>query len=89
VQYDGELILKAPANFKDLERGEKTRVRDNMNRSIILYLYEQTIAKEVPVLHKVLHFDNGRIRCEPILFAGDTWEDDIIPLRESLIRIEK
>jgi hypothetical protein len=89
VQYDGELILKAPTNFKDLEAGEKSRIRDNMGRSIILYLYEQTISKEVPILHKVLHFSNGRTRCEPIIFAGDTWEDDIIPLRESLIRIEK
>ncbi|CEL11211.1 hypothetical protein ASPCAL14314 [Aspergillus calidoustus] len=89
VQYDGELILKPPTSFKDLEAGEKSRIRDNMSRSIILYLYEQTIAKEVPILHKVLHFSNGRTRCEPIIFAGDTWEDDIIPLRESLIRIEK
>ncbi|KAL2837153.1 hypothetical protein BJX68DRAFT_274245 [Aspergillus pseudodeflectus] len=89
VQYDGELILKAPTNFKDLEPGEKNRIRDNMSQSIILYLYEQTIAKEVPIHHKALHFSNGRTRCEPIIFAGDTWEDDIIPLRESLIRIEK
>jgi hypothetical protein len=88
LQYDDELILKAPADFKDLEPGEKARIRDIMSRSIILYLYEETIAKEMPVLHRVLHFDNGRIGCEPILFAEDTWEDDIIPLRESLIRIE-
>ncbi|KAJ0420258.1 phosphotransferase family protein [Aspergillus carlsbadensis] len=89
VQYDGEMILKAPADFKDLDPGEKARIRDNMSRSIILYLYEQNIAKEVPILHKVLRLSNGRTRCEPILFAGDTWEDDIIPLRESLIRIER
>ncbi|PWY63891.1 phosphotransferase family protein [Aspergillus heteromorphus CBS 117.55] len=67
VDYDGEVILKAPANFKDLEPAEKTRIRGIM----------------------ILRFDHGRIRCEPILFVGDTWDDDIIPLRESLIRLER
>ncbi|KAL4877121.1 kinase-like domain-containing protein [Aspergillus karnatakaensis] len=89
VQYNGDMILKAPENFKDLEPDEEKRARDQMSKSIILYLYEKQLAKEVPLLHKVLRFDHGRIRCEPILFAGDTWDDDIIPLRESLIRIEK
>ncbi|KKK20511.1 phosphotransferase family protein, partial [Aspergillus rambellii] len=72
VDYHGEIILKAPPSFKDLEPAEKAR-----------------IAKQVPLLDKVLHFDHGRTRCEPIQFVGDTWDNDILPLRESLIRIEK
>lgn len=92
VDYHGDIILKAPANFKDLEPDEKDRIKAQMSSSIILYLYEQQIAKEVPLLDKVLRFDHGRTRCEPIHFVGDTtWDDDddILPLRESLIRIEK
>lgn len=61
-----------------------------MSKSIILYLYEMWIAKEVPLLHQVLRFNHGRTRCDPIRFIGDTWdENDILPLRESLIRIER
>ncbi|KAL5343894.1 kinase-like domain-containing protein [Aspergillus crustosus] len=43
---------------------------------------------EVPLLNKAIRFEDGRTRCEPVLFAGDTWDDDLIPLRESLIKIE-
>ena len=89
VDYHGDIILKAPANFKDLEPEAKSRMRDQMAKSIILYLYEKQIAKEVPLLDKAIRFNHGRTRCEPIQFVGDTWDDDILPLRESLIRIEK
>ncbi|GAB1206468.1 hypothetical protein APSETT445_005157 [Aspergillus pseudonomiae] len=89
VDYNGEVILKAPANFKDLDPAEKTRIRGLMSSSILLYLYEKQIAKEIPLLNKVLRFDHGRIRCDPILFVGDTWDDELIPLRESLIRLER
>ncbi|PYI29170.1 hypothetical protein BP00DRAFT_437854 [Aspergillus indologenus CBS 114.80] len=33
--------------------------------------------------------DYSWTRCEPILFMGDTWDDDLLPLRESLIRLER
>ncbi|OGM39302.1 hypothetical protein ABOM_011970 [Aspergillus bombycis] len=89
VNYNGEVILKAPANFKDLDSAEKTRIRGLMTSSILLYLYEKQIAKETPLLNKVLRFDHGRIRCDPIVFVRDTWDDELIPLRESLIRLER
>ena len=89
VDYNGKVILKGPANFKDLDPAEKTRIRGLMSSSILLYLYEKQIAKEIPLLNKVLRFDHGRIRCDPILFVGDTWDDELIPLRESLIRLER
>jgi hypothetical protein len=89
VEYHGDIVLKAPANFKDLEPDDKNKVREQMSKSIILHPYEKQIAKEVPLLNKVLHHNHGRTRCEPIHFIGDTWDDDILPLRESLIRIEK
>ncbi|KAL2862667.1 uncharacterized protein BJX67DRAFT_391106 [Aspergillus lucknowensis] len=47
------------------------------------------IAKEVSVLDKAVRVNHGRTRCDPIRFVGDTWEDDILPLRESLIGVEK
>ncbi|KAL4935124.1 hypothetical protein BDV06DRAFT_217657 [Aspergillus oleicola] len=89
VDYDGEIILKPPANFKELDPTEKKRIRETMSKSIILYLYEQQLAEEVPLLDKAIRFEYGRTRCEPVLFAGNTWDNDIIPLRESLIRVEK
>ncbi|PYH81656.1 phosphotransferase family protein [Aspergillus uvarum CBS 121591] len=89
VDYSGKVILKAPEDFHQLDPAEKTRIRGSMGRSILLYLYEKQIAKELPLLDKVLRWDHGRTRCEPILFVGDTWDDDPLPLRESLIRLER
>lgn len=86
VDYQGDIILEPPPNFKDLELNEKARLKRQIASSIILYLYEQQTAKLNPHLNRVLRLKLGRVRCEPISFVGDTWDDDILPLRESLIK---
>lgn len=78
-----------PQTLENLEPDEKFKIRQQLSSSIILYLYEKQISKESPLLNKVLRFSHGRTRCEPTQFVGDTWDDDIIPLRETLIRVEK
>ncbi|KAE8369252.1 hypothetical protein BDV27DRAFT_141444 [Aspergillus caelatus] len=70
------MMSKPPANFKNLEPDEKFKIRKHMSSSIILYLYEKQTSKENPLLSKV-----------SILVMAE--QDDIIPLRESLIRVEK
>lgn len=89
VDYNGDIILKHPDNFKELDAEEKEQVNEQVAKSIILYLYEKQTAREVPLLHRVLQLRYGKIRCDPIQFVGDTWDDDILPLRESLIRVER
>ncbi|EFQ98851.1 phosphotransferase enzyme family protein [Nannizzia gypsea CBS 118893] len=89
VDYHGDIILKPPANFKDLEPNEKARLRKQIASSIILYLYEQKTAKVNPGLDGVFRLKLGRVRCEPISFVSDAWDDDILPLRESLINVER
>ncbi|KAL4761035.1 kinase-like domain-containing protein [Aspergillus foveolatus] len=76
IEYHGDIVLKAPANLKDLEPDDKNKVKGQMSKSSILYLYEKQTAKEVPLLNKVLRNNHGRIMCEPIQL-------------ESLIRIKK
>lgn len=89
VDHHGDIILKPPVNFKDLEPNEKGQLRKQIASSIVLYLYEQQTAKVNPSLDGVLRLKLGRVRCEPISFVGDTWHDDILPLRESLINVER
>ncbi|PYH96755.1 hypothetical protein BO71DRAFT_448359 [Aspergillus ellipticus CBS 707.79] len=76
VEYNGEIVLNAPANFKDLDADEKSRIRGY-------------IAKDIPLLDKALRCKHGRMRCDSIDFVGGTWDDEIIPLREALIRVER
>lgn len=89
VDYQGEVILKFPQNYKDLTDDEKIPIRRQVTSSIILHLYENFTAKANPRLSKVFSTEHGRTRGEVISFASDTWDDDILPFRESLIRIER
>lgn len=89
INYQGDIILKPLVNFNNLDTEEKKIIREKMSKSIVIYLYEKQIAKEVPLLNRVLHLNHSQTRCDPIQFIGDTWDDDIIPLRESLIQLER
>ncbi|EGC45615.1 conserved hypothetical protein [Histoplasma capsulatum var. duboisii H88] len=87
IDHHGDVILKPPVNFKDLVPNEKSRLRRQITSSIVLYLYEQQTAKINPRLDRILRSKLGRIRCDPITFASNTWDDDLLPLRESLINL--
>ena len=89
VDHRGEVILKFPENFTDMTDDEKIKLRRQVASSIILHLYETNTAKENPHLNKVFRAEHGRTKTEPIAFAGGTWDDDILPLRESLVRVER
>ncbi|PYI14740.1 hypothetical protein BO99DRAFT_426109 [Aspergillus violaceofuscus CBS 115571] len=71
IDYSSKVILQAPEDFMHLDPTEKTRIRSLISCLILLYLYEKQIAKELPLLDKVLRWDHGRTRCEPILFRLD------------------
>lgn len=89
VDHHGDIILKPPANFKDLKPDEKAQLRKQIASSIVLFFYELETAKLNPGLDGVLRLQLGRVRCEPISFASDTWNYDILPFRKSLINVER
>ena len=89
LRYDGELMLELPKDFKQFEPNVQTEIREKVARSILAYLYEINTAKENPLLNEILHFPNGKTRTRPFVFVGDTWNGEILPLRESLIKIER
>ncbi|TVY39560.1 Altered inheritance of mitochondria protein, mitochondrial [Lachnellula subtilissima] len=73
-----------------LEEGdEKARTRKQVEKSIILYTYETETDKNNPLLSEILRIHHGRTRRETVQFAANTWDGDIIPFRQCLIRIER
>ncbi|KAL3264652.1 hypothetical protein ABHI18_000570 [Aspergillus niger] len=66
LDYAGDLILKPPKNFKQLDNDTQKNLREKISRSIILYLYEKYTAKKNPLLDKVLRYPNGKILTHPI-----------------------
>ncbi|GKZ66423.1 phosphotransferase enzyme [Aspergillus niger] len=88
LDYTGDLLLKPPKDFKQLDNDTQKDLREKISRSILLYLYEKYTAKKNPLLDKLLRYPNGKILTHPIHFVGNTWDGDILPLRELLIRIQ-
>ncbi|RDW70457.1 aminoglycoside phosphotransferase family protein [Aspergillus mulundensis] len=89
LDYNGELLLQLPESFKTLDNETQATTKDKVTKSILLYLYEKYTAERNPLLHRVFRYPNGKLLTDPIRFAGCTWEGDILPLRESLIRVQK
>lgn len=89
LRYDGDLIFDYPENFKQLDKDTQTVIYRKIINSMSIYLYEAYIAHEIPLLWKVLSYPNGKLMAWPIPFVGDTWDEDILPLRESLIKLQK
>ncbi|RAH65658.1 phosphotransferase family protein [Aspergillus aculeatinus CBS 121060] len=89
LDYNGDLILELPEDFKQLDANTQSAVKGTVTNSILLYLYEKYTAERNPLLSRVFQYPNGKTLTDPIRFVGNTWDGDIIPLRESLIRIQK
>lgn len=89
LDYNGEMTLELPQNFKQLDENGQIAIKAQVTKSILLYLYEKYTAERNPLLSKVFQYANGMTMTDPIRFAGNTWDGDILPLRESLIRVQK
>lgn len=89
VNYTGEVMLRFPSNYKDMEKSEKDRVANLVERSLVQYLYETETKKQNPLVVEVNDIPHGTTRRQTIEFADDTWEGDILPFRQCLIRLER
>ena len=89
VDYNGEVMLQLPENYKDMEKGEKDRVANQVERSLVQYLYEIETQKQNPLLVEVNNVPHRVTRRQTIEFGEDTWDGDILPFRQCLIRIER
>ena len=55
----------------------------------MLWSYESNTKKANPLLHKIYHLPHGRTRRDTLDFSANTWDGDIIPFRQCLMRIEQ
>lgn len=83
-------MLSLPENFEAFEYGdEKMRIRIQVEKSIVFLTYETEAKTTNPVLRDILHMSQGRTRRDTIKFSANTWDGDIIPFRQCLIRIAR
>ncbi|CZS93857.1 probable FMP29 Found in Mitochondrial Proteome [Rhynchosporium graminicola] len=89
VDYNGKMLLKLPEHYESLVGDEKAHTRNQVEKSVVLHMYETETATKNPSLGEILHMHHGRPRRETVHFAANTWEGDIIPFRQCLIRLER
>jgi hypothetical protein len=89
VNYTGDVMLRLPEDYKDMEKSEKDRVANQVERSLVQYLYEMETKKQNPLLVEINNVPQGVTRRQTIEFAEDTWEGGILPFRQCLIRLER
>ncbi|KAH7406540.1 kinase-like domain-containing protein [Phaeosphaeria sp. MPI-PUGE-AT-0046c] len=90
VDCNGELMMRLPESYDALEdEDEKLRVRKQVEKSVVLWTYETETKNTNPLLHEILHIVQGRTRRDTVDFSVNTWDGDIIPFRQCLIRIAR
>ncbi|KAI9663120.1 MAG: Phosphotransferase enzyme [Bathelium mastoideum] len=88
INYDGEVTLRLPEHYSTLvDEEDKKRIRAQVEKSIILWTYETETKRANPIIHDVMHIYQGRTRRDTIQFSANTWDGDVIPFRQCLIRI--
>lgn len=88
LKLNGEMMLRLPDEYEEADASSKTEMESKVESSILFFSYNVDI-KKIPLLHKVLQYPDREIRLWPLRFAGDTWDEEILPFRESLIKIQK
>jgi hypothetical protein len=89
LDYDGEIILKLPPTYEEMPEDERRLVEYQVQQSIQIYIYEHKTADRNPLLDRVLRYPQGKMLSNVVDFASNSWNGDILPLRDCLIRIER
>jgi hypothetical protein len=83
-------MLKLPESYDALENeDERKHIQTQVEKSIILWTYEMETKNTNPILYDILHLNQGRARRDTVDFSANTWDGDIIPFRQCLIRIAR
>lgn len=83
-------MVRLPESYDALEDGdEKNRIRIQVEKSIVLWTYETETKNTNSILYDILHINQGRTRRDTVDFSDNTWDGDIIPFRQCLIRIAR
>ncbi|KAJ9196650.1 hypothetical protein DTO164E3_6180 [Paecilomyces variotii] len=89
IDYQGPVLLKRPHNFEDLDDERKVQIKAQIARSTLSQLYILESEKRNPKLAKAFNLEHGKTRRLAVEYSGDSWDDDIVSFRETLINVER
>lgn len=89
VDYTGDVMLRLLDDYKSMEKSVQDQVAHEVEKSLVQYLYETETNKQNPLLVETNNIPRGITRRQSVEFVEDTWEGDILPFRQCLIRLER
>ncbi|KAI2606604.1 kinase-like domain-containing protein [Hypoxylon sp. NC1633] len=90
VNYDGDMMLQLPPHYEALrDEEERARIESQVEKSILISAYERDTSDINPLLHQIYHLPYGRTRLDVVDFSANTWDGDLIPFQECLIRVQR
>jgi hypothetical protein len=89
LDYNGDIMLKLPPGYEEMPEDERRSVEYKVQQSVQVYSYEHKTAGRNPLLDRVLRYPHGKMLSNVVEFASASWDGDILPLRDCLIRIER
>lgn len=73
----------------ELDAKDQAQIKRKIFKSTLFQLYLMETEKQNPLLARAFHLDYGKTRRLAIELARNTWDDDIVSFRESLIQVGK
>ena len=89
LDYGIEMLMKLPENFKSLDDATKEKLRYQVSQSILIHTYETSTAEKYPLMNKVMRHPHCKTLKQLEAFANSTWDDNLFPLEECLISVER
>ncbi|OJJ32718.1 hypothetical protein ASPWEDRAFT_158823 [Aspergillus wentii DTO 134E9] len=89
ADHNGEVRFERPDDFDQLNEEKQAEIKTQIAKSTLCRLYLMTTQAKTPDLADAFVMDHGKTRRYPVLFAGDSWDGDILMFRESLIKIQR
>jgi len=81
--------VELPENINDFSPEERERVELQVEKTLLLRTYSYFMEKENPMFHKAMKLAKSKLLTKGLLFAHDTWEGGILPLRGTLVKTEE
>jgi hypothetical protein len=85
----GEVVLERPGDFETLEQEEQDYIDKQLASTTVQNTYASQTSIENPTLDKLYDLKYLKTRMEPVMFAGESWDDNIVRFRECLIKLER
>ncbi|KAG8624730.1 hypothetical protein KVT40_007797 [Elsinoe batatas] len=90
VDYNGALLLKLPDNYESMvDKVAKQKVRDRVQRSILLYTFEAKIKRSKQVFRSLLDLPHGKTIRQTVHFAKNMQHRGSLALRQCLMRVQQ